>query len=384
MDLTLSLTHDCNLACTYCYAGPKRHTSMTMETAMRAIDFAFAIPALTRQLGFFGGEPLLEWELLRASADYAAAVAGRLGFTFKKTVTTNATLLTEDKAAWLRQNAFWLGLSIDGNRAMHDITRPLRGGGSSFDAVIRGLDVALAFFPDLEVIVVPDPSNIAHLADAVQFLAEEKRVMRIAINPNFYTDWPEQALEQWQATFQAIGKFYIARYRDNRALAINFIDGKIITRLKDGFEACDHCSFGEREIAVAPSGNIYPCERLVADDRHMEMCIGTVFDGFYEDKRRRILQKRGNVNAECSACAIRHRCMNWCCCINYAMTGAIDATDGILCFHERSAIAVADQVAETLYNESNPSFLSRFYYERQNSEPHAAAEIAIPQRTTPA
>jgi len=208
--------------------------------------------------------------------------------------------------------------------------------------------------------------------------------MRIAINPNFYTDWPEQALEQWQATFQAIGKFYIARYRDNRALAINFIDGKIITRLKDGFEACDHCSFGEREIAVAPSGNIYPCERLVADDRHMEMCIGTVFDGFYEDKRRRILQKRGNVNAECSACAIRHRCMNWCCCINYAMTGAIDATDGILCFHERSAIAVADQVAETLYNESNPSFLSRFYYERQNSEPHAAAEIAIPQRTTPA
>jgi len=146
MDLTLSLTHDCNLACTYCYAGPKRCMAMTIETAMRAIDFAFAIPALTRQLGFFGGEPLLEWELLRASADYAAAVAGRLGFTFKKTVTTNATLLTEDKAAWLRQNAFWLGLSIDGNRAMHDITRPLRGGGSSFDAVIRGLDVALAFF----------------------------------------------------------------------------------------------------------------------------------------------------------------------------------------------------------------------------------------------
>lgn len=365
MDLTLSLTHDCNLACSYCYAGPKRRASMTMETAMKAIDFAFSIPAAKRQLGFFGGEPLLEWDLLQASTAYAATVAEKLGFTFKKTVTTNATLLTEDKAAWLKENAFWPALSIDGNRAMHDFTRPLRGGGSSFEAAMRGLDIALTFFPDLEVIVVPDPSNIAHLADAVQFLAEEKKVMRIAINPNFYTVWPEPELDQWKAAFHAIGRFYTTRYRDNHALAVNFIDSKIITRLKDGFEPCDHCNFGEREIAVAPSGNIYPCERLVADDCNTAMCIGNVFDGFDESKRLRILQKRGNVNPECAACAIRHRCMNWCCCINYAMTGAIDSTDGILCFHERTAIDIADSVAKTLYSESNPTFLARFYYDRQ-------------------
>ena len=88
-----------------------------------------------------------------------------------------------------------------------------------------------------------------------------------------------------------------------------------------------------------------------------------MFDGFDEAKRSGILEKRGNVNADCMACAIRTRCMNWCCCINYAMTGAIDLTDGILCFHERTAVSVADHVAEVLYGESNPTFLSRFYYE---------------------
>jgi uncharacterized protein len=210
---------------------------------------------------------------------------------------------------------------------------------------------------------VPDPSNIMHLVESVTFLAEEKKVLRIAINPNFYTDWPQQALDQWSAAFKAIGEFYVSRYRAGHPQAIKIIYGKIITRLKDGFEACDHCNFGEREIAVAPSGNIYPCERLVSDDTNDEMCIGNVVDGFDADKRSEILKKRGNVNDECVSCAIKNRCMNWCCCINYAMTGAIDSTDGILCFHEKTAVEFADDVAGVLYGESNPTFLSRFYYD---------------------
>jgi uncharacterized protein len=228
---------------------------------------------------------------------------------------------------------------------------------------MKGLDAALARTSRLEVIVVPDPSNIHHLADSVRFLAEEKGVQRIAVNPNFYTDWDAEALESWRTAFRSIGEFYLERYRAGRRVDINFIDGKIITRLKDGFSECDYCSFGEKEIAVAPSGNIYPCERLVADDTNGDMCIGNVFDGFHAEKRAAILGQRGNVNHECESCTIRPRCMNWCCCINYAMTGSINRTDGILCFHERLAVETADEVGAKLYSESNPLFLSRFYYE---------------------
>lgn len=362
MDLTLSLTHDCNLACSYCYAGPKRTDAMTMATAEKAIDLAFSTPAQKFQLGFFGGEPLMEWDLLTASTVFAESVVARHEVDLVKTLTTNATLLTAEMVQWLKEHSFFLAVSLDGNRQMHDATRPFRCGKSSFDSVIRGLDL-LDGYGDMEVIVVVDPSNVMHLTESVRYLAVEKGVQRISINPNFYIEWSDEALEQWKTAYQEIGEFYIDCFRENRILYVNFINSKVITRLKNGFEDCDHCNFGEKEIAVAPSGNIYPCERLVADDTLDDMCIGNVVDGFDEDKRFSILQRRGNVNAECISCKLRHRCMNWCCCINYAMTGAIDSTDGILCFHERLAIGVADEVAGILYNESNPRFLNQFYYD---------------------
>ncbi|MBN2685468.1 MAG: SPASM domain-containing protein [Pontiellaceae bacterium] len=136
----------------------------------------------------------------------------------------------------------------------------------------------------------------------------------------------------------------------------------MITRLKDGYAACDRCSFGEREVAVAPSGNLYPCERLVGDDRNTEMQIGTVFDGFAEGNYLELLRRRGNANAECAECAQKERCMNWCGCINYATTGQINQVAGIVCFHEQLAIEVADRVGNALYAENNPAFLKQFYY----------------------
>jgi uncharacterized protein len=365
MDLTLSLTHNCNLACTYCYAGEKSRRSMTWETARKGLDFAFSFYADNIQLGFFGGEPLLEWELLQNSSRKATEMAEAKNIPLKKTVTTNGSLITQEKAEWLLNNEFFPAISIDGNQAMHDITRRERGGASSFEKCIKGLDIVHDVFPAgaYEVIIVIDPSNIHHMTDSIRFLAEEKDIFRIAINPNFYTNWEENQLTIWEEGFKNVGEFYLERYRNGKPVAINFIDNKIITRLKDGYEKCDKCGFGEKEIAIAPSGNLYPCERLVSNDTNNEMCIGNIFGGFDNEKRKTILKKRGNIDQECGDCAFKNRCMNWCCCINYATTGEIDKTDGIVCFHERTAITVADNVGEILFKEKTPDFLARFYYE---------------------
>lgn len=363
MDLTLCLTHDCNLDCAYCYAGGKRRVTMSRETAEAAVDLAIARSRDEMQIGFFGGEPLLEWDRLRHATEYAEKKAADADVTLKKTVTTNATLVTPERARWLKAHGFYPALSIDGNRAMHEATRPLRGGASSFDACMAGLDATQAEFPSAEVITVPDPQNVCHLAEGVRYLAEERNVLRVSINPNFYAEWDDAALATWRAQYEAVGDFALERYRASRAVAINVIDGKIITRLKNGFECRDRCGFGEGEIAVAASGNIYPCERVVGDDDNEALRIGDVRSGFDEKRRQAILRKRGNVNPECADCAIRHRCMNWCCCINYALTGEIDRTDGVVCFHEQLSVAVADRVASALYAEDNPLFLARFYYE---------------------
>lgn len=362
MNLTLCLTHDCNLACTYCYAGEKRHEVMSESVANKAMDFALKRTSDKFQLGFFGGEPLMEWELLQQCTERAEALTQQAGIMLTKTVTTNATLLTDERARWLAGHDFFLAVSIDGDRTMHEVTRPHRSGASSFDSTFRGLQAALNHSSRLEAIVVIDPSNIAFLPDSVRFLAAEVKVPRISINPNFYTEWPESAMRQWHAAFNELGDFYTERFRTDQPFELNFINSKIITRLKDGYSACDRCSFGEKEIAVAPSGNLYPCERLVSDDRNSEVCIGNVFDGFDDKKYFELLQQRGNTNTECAACSIWERCMNWCGCINYATTGSIHQVAGIVCFHEKTAVEVADRVGSTLYAESNPAFLKQFYY----------------------
>jgi uncharacterized protein len=362
MNLTLCLTHDCNLACTYCYAGANRHEAMSETVADKAIEFALERTKDKLQIGFFGGEPLMEWELLQQCTERAEALTKQAGIRLTKTVTTNATLLTEERATWLARHDFFLAVSIDGNRSMHDAARPLCSGASSFEAAFRGLQAALKHGSKPDVIVVIDPANIAFLTGSVRFLADEAQASRISINPNFYTEWPESAIEQWRTAFNELGDFYTERFRANRPFELNFINSKIITRLKDGYSACDRCSFGEKEIAVAPSGNIYPCERLVSDDRNAEVCIGSVFSGFDDRKYFELLNQRGNTNTECMACSIRERCMNWCGCINYATTGSIHQVAGIVCFHEKTAVETADRVGSTLYAESNPAFLKQFYY----------------------
>jgi uncharacterized protein len=336
---------------------------MSPEVARCAVDFAFSFGAPKLQLGFFGGEPLIEWGLLVESTAQAQHLAERNGTELKKTVTTNGTLLSPDHVDWLADNGFYPALSLDGNRAMHDATRPFCNGRSSFDRTVKGLRLLKERFPEIEVIIVPDPANVEHMAESVQYLVEEEGVLRVSINPNFYTEWDDVSLGQWKAAFEQIGELYLKRHRSGEPFAMNFIDSKVITRLKNGYECRDRCNFGEREIAVAPSGRLYPCERLIGEDIDQAMSIGDIFNGFDEKKRASVLASRGNVNGECIGCEYRTRCMNWCCCINYTLTGAIDQTDGIVCFHERAAIEVADRVAGQLFEERNPAFLQRFYYE---------------------
>jgi uncharacterized protein len=360
MNVTLVLTHDCNLRCRYCYAGRKFRRAMTWDVARRAIDLGLADGAPWMDLGFFGGEPLLARPLMERALAHAREGAAARGTTVRPQVTTNGTLLTDDAARFLRAESFYVGLSIDGCREAHDATRPRRDGRSSFDAALAGLDRALAHGLRMEVIAVVDPANVRWLARSVAFLAD-RGVPRIAVNPNFQADWTEEARAELERQYELAAQDYAQRQRLGKPSWLNFIDGKIITRLKNGFSCRDRCGFGNREIAVAPSGNLYPCERLVGEDTDEAVRMGNVFDGVDRVKQERYRSEVGNTDPECAGCAVRSRCMNWCGCTNYTLTGAIHRTGDVVCWHERTAIRVADQTAAALYREASPAFLKRHY-----------------------
>ena len=361
MDLTLALTHRCNLACTYCYAGPSMRRSMPWEVADRAISLALSYRPAELRLGFFGGEPLLEWDLLVRATETAEQKAAAAGVRLVPLITTNATLLTRERLGWMVDHGVHLAVSIDGGRAMHEATRPLNGGGSSYDRCLAGLELALGSMPELQTISVVDPRNVSHLGAGVRFLVEEMGVTDVSVSPNFTGRWTPEALALWRTGYLELGTLCVDRFRAGRPVRIDVIDSKIITRLKDGYECSDRCSFGLQEVAVAPSGRIYPCERLIGDDSDDTLCLGNVLSGLDDSRRHALAARRGNSDVDCTGCAIQSRCMNWCGCVNYATTGAIDRAHGLLCFQERLAVEVADRVARTLFAEGCPAFFEWYY-----------------------
>ncbi|MBI5527132.1 MAG: hypothetical protein HY897_12425 [Deltaproteobacteria bacterium] len=128
-----------------------------------------------------------------------------------------------------------------------------------------------------------------------------------------------------------------------------------------GFAGTLDCDFGGCYAAVAPSGNIYPCQRSLNEDRGGPLCIGNVFDGLLTERKRAIHACQGACNPACRECVLRPRCRNWCGCVNAALSGDAATVPGVVCFHERMAIEAADRAANTLFAEQNPAFMRTYY-----------------------
>jgi len=360
VDVTLVLTHDCNLGCDYCYAGRKFKRAMSDEVLGRALDLAFADAREEVQLSFFGGEPLLAWDKLVCATlvaeEYAAATDKRLTLT----VTTNGTLVDDARADFLVDHGFFVGVSIDGVRAAHDATRPTRGGGSSFDAVVAGLDRLVARGAWLETISVVDPANVEFLAQSLRFLVE-RGVERLALNPNFGCTWSDAALAAWRRGYEAAAELYVERCRAGRPVYINAIEDKLVAFVKGGYGRGDRCAMGHGAVAVAPSGNLYPCERLVAEDEDASLRIGDVWRGLDGGRRLVLDAQAGPVNDECGDCGVRERCASFCACANRAETGELGLAGGVQCWHEQMAIEVADGVGARLWRARDRRFVARVY-----------------------
>ena len=369
VDVTLVLTHDCNLGCSYCYTGAKFSKRMTPETAAKAVELAFSGGARETQLSFFGGEPLLAYEQLVRSATEARARASASGVGLKMSVTTNGTLLDAARARELDALGVYVALSIDGTREAHESGRPLMGGGSSFEQVARGLDVLVQRAVPFETISVVTPQNAHLVGETVEFLFGAG-VPRVGLNPCYEAAFTDEELAGWERGLERAADVMIDWYRKGRIVSVTVFDNKILAAIKGGLAEGDKCSLGQTSVAVAPSGNLFPCERLVAEDDSPEYLMGHLDDWkpSVEDNCA-----RGPVNAECEPCGERWRCGSFCACSNRAETGRTDLAGGTQCWHERTTARIADRIAETLWEERNEPFIAWFYGRMAGAAPSPGA-----------
>lgn len=340
MKCTLAITQRCNLACDYCYIR-KKDSVMSLLTAKRILDFIFANDQKNHkiEIGFFGGEPLLEFDLIRKITDMIQTHKSFDPNRVVISVTSNGTIFSNKVAEFLVEKRVVLCISCDGPPPVHDLFRHFPDGSGSSTVVERNIRRALQFFPLTPVNAVYSPENLHFLPEVVDYLSS-LGVWNIYLNPNISAQWTRREAEMLPEIYSAIGGKYMEFYRQGEPKYISLIDSKIAVILRGGYTPFERCRMGNGEFAFAASGNAYHCERLIGSDDGRAHCLGNINQKFNVRKACETIPRIA-INKECMACSLSEYCMNWCGCTNYYSTGSYDVVSPFTCASEKAAINAA-------------------------------------------
>ncbi len=262
MDVTLVLTHRCNLSCNYCYAGEHYRRDMETATIERAVELLVADGAPVAQLGFFGGEPFLAFEGMQRAVARAAVRCRERGTRLLLQCTTNGSLIDDEKVAFIRDTGMKVTVSIDGIREAHDLQRPRAGGGSSFDQVAGGLRKLLAAGVDPDAMMVISPQTVPHVYASVSWLwslgVKTVRSNLVLDAPWYGSDRDELRDQLESVALELLGR----RMRGEPAMFEPFAIG-----MRGAAPACGARPSKRAQVAVATGGNLYPCAPMVGEDR---------------------------------------------------------------------------------------------------------------------
>lgn len=355
----LLLTHNCNLRCRYCYAGRKRNRHMDGQTAKQAVDFLHGQSDGRCTITFFGGEPLLQFHRLREIVSYSR---DRYGRAVEFRLSTNGTLLDRSMLAFFREHEIYFTLSLDGHAAQHDAQRPLANRRGSYAEVATRLDDILAFNPYTLAVSVVVPETAAAVAEGVQHLFS-LGFRYVLQTLDYSAPWQPAHLKELAGQYQELAEYYFERLMAGAKIYYSPFDERIKTWAQKPYGKGDLCDIANTQVAIAPSGRIYPCVQFVGDDDEVAQAhaLGDVFDGFDQAKRRTCVSQNYSERESCVGCALNGRCANYCGCVNWRATGRITQIPPIICEHERMLMPIVDRMANRLWKRNCPLFRRKFY-----------------------
>ncbi len=339
------VTHACNLRCTYCYGGAKTSRSMPLEMGRKAIERGVASVEKggILELGFFGGEPLLEPDLILALAETARYKMQRAGLRLAMVLTTNATVA--DGPAWsvMTMPELHLALSIDGRAETHDRVRRFPSGRGSSELALNTLKRLLAVGKAVKISAVVTPSGVETVPEEVIFLREQG-VRDIELSLDLWSQWDMDSVKRLEKTIVCLGRLWMEGLPDYH---LNWFDDKAARLAQPGQISACRCGFGKGDIAVTPAGNLYPCERLIGEDRsdNPMRLNGTIYD-----REDFLFGPAGEVRnaGACMGCGIEPVCNTTCGCCNYVRTGKIGEPDGFLCLFNQWCLREAQNILKQI------------------------------------
>lgn len=330
--LCLHICHDCNLRCKYCFAGTgdyKGHREfMSEEVALKAVDFLIENSGNRKilEMDFFGGEPLLNFDVVKRTVEYANEKASTLGKKFLFTMTTNGVLLRGEIADWLNENMENVVLSLDGRQEIHDDVRKTVNGKGSFEVIIQNFKDFVAKRGDKSYYIRGTFTNKnLDFAKDVLFMADsgfkEISLEPVVLEKGHELAITEEMLPEIKEEYKRLAREYIKRRKEGKGFhffhfTIDLEGGPCLAKRVNA------CGAGNEYFSVTPVGDIYPCHQF-ADKP--EFYMGNVFEGKINEEIRAKFKNSSLFTREgCEDCFARYHCSGGCAANNYVFNGDIN------------------------------------------------------------
>lgn len=351
MQVSLTVTLECNLACDYCYV-PHRREHMTVGTAAMAARLDQA----DGRFAFWGGEPFVDPVHVRAIVD-AVRGAYQGDGPLRFALTTNATLVDAEIAAWCARELTSVGVSVDGCEAAHDLHRRNLAGEPSAESAWRGLELLLAAGAPVIVNQTLNPDTVDTLAAGVQRLVNAG-VRSISHGLNVRVPWSQEALEVLRRQYALIAKHY-GDWLERDGVHFLPFDEAIRSHVSSGHECKNIPCAGHDSVLVLPDGQLMPCDAFIGADSGV-WGVGDVDRGILQLPA--VLGRPGcRDGGVCARCELRARCLRSCHCRNLLGTGDPSSVPESWCSYARMTAELADRVAVVLYAAGSAAFIERFY-----------------------
>lgn len=358
--LCLHIAHDCNLACRYCFAEEGEYHGhrelMTYETGKQALDFLIANSGSRRNLevDFFGGEPLMNWKVVKELVRYGREQEKIHNKNFRFTLTTNGVLLNDEIIEFANQEMGNVVLSIDGRKEVHDHMRPFPKGAGSYDLILpKFKKFAESRHQDKYYVRGTFTHYNLDFSKDVLSLADQG-FKQISVEPVVAPDEADYAirredLPQIFEEYDALAREMIKREKEGNGF--NFFHFMIdLTGGPCVYKRLSGCGSGTEYLAVTPWGDLYPCHQFVGTE---EFLMGNVWEGI---KTPEIQKEFRHCNVytkeECKKCFARFYCSGGCAANSFNMHGTINSTYEIGCELQRKRVECAIMIKAALAEEN--------------------------------
>ena len=354
--LCLHIAHTCNLNCSYCFASQGKYHGeravMSFEVGKRALDFLIENSGTRRNLevDFFGGEPLMNFEVVKQLVEYAREVEGKHGKNFRFTLTTNGVLIDDDVIEFANREMSNVVLSLDGRKEIHDEFRVDYAGRGSFDKIVPKFQRLVEARGGKEyymrgTFTHRNPDFLEDIKVMLDLGFNELSMEPVVCAPGDPAELTDSDMEIVKEQYEKLAMLMLEREREGRPFTfyhymIDLTGGPCIYKRISG------CGSGTEYMAVTPWGDLYPCHQFVGEEKYK---LGDIYNGVTNTAAQcEFAECNVYSREECRDCWARLYCSGGCAANAYHTTGTVKGIykKGCELFKKRMECAIMLAIAK--------------------------------------